>query len=87
MQGWTFYYIPKEEIPLGKNFKDLSDTIERKREFLHDKINFYQDLSHPAVIRVSQELDELLNQIYRMPKQQLNLRFSKPKQGANGQKD
>lgn len=38
----------------------LKDAIELKRQELHDIANKEQDLLHPAVLRVSKELDELI---------------------------
>lgn len=60
----------KEGYHLDKNFQQLADKIEQKRQILHEQMNFYQDLSHPIIIMLSQELDDLLNQMNRIYKQQ-----------------
>lgn len=38
--------------------------IEVMRALLHEKIKIYQDFTHPDIVKLSQEIDELLNQVH-----------------------
>nr|WP_267879691.1 aspartyl-phosphate phosphatase Spo0E family protein [Caldalkalibacillus mannanilyticus] len=37
--------------------------MEIKRHMLHERIKVYQDFTHPMIVQLSQELDQLLNEI------------------------
>lgn len=55
--------IDKGGVLLLKKLDKLYDEIEHKRNNLHERLNLYQDFTHPTVVKTSQELDELLNKI------------------------
>lgn len=41
----------------------LYTEVEIKRHILHEKIKVHQDFTHPEIVQISQELDQLLNEI------------------------
>ncbi|WP_369345623.1 aspartyl-phosphate phosphatase Spo0E family protein [Caldalkalibacillus mannanilyticus] len=49
--------------PLIKKLDRLYNEIEIKRHMLHERIKVYQDFTHPMIVQLSQELDQLLNEI------------------------
>lgn len=57
------YTSKKEGLPLLKKLDRLYTEIEIKRHILHERIKVYQDFTHPHIVKLSQELDLLLNQI------------------------
>jgi hypothetical protein len=54
----------KEGPPLVKKLDRLYSEIEIKRHILHERIKIYQDFTHPKIVLLSQELDQLLNQLH-----------------------
>lgn len=69
----------KGGVSLIKKLDKLYDEIEHKRNNLHERLNFYQDFTHPTVVQTSQELDELLNRINK-EKELLHIKNKKIKQ-------
>lgn len=59
----------KGGIPLNKKLDKLYTEIEIKRHILHERLKVYQDFTHPKIIVISQELDDLLNEVNTLKKE------------------